>query len=218
MRVARLCILSMLPALISNPAPAQNQARDTSQNPSQPPNLSPKQRADTEALRALMKSVPLLPMERIELKVNPPMTLEGYSAAAADKHGNIYVIHRPTDPNADPVIVLDAKGNLLRSWGKGMYTMPHSIRIDPAGNVWTVDARTSMIFSSSHRRGKKLLEISVGDIPDTSLAFLRSHRCDLCQERPHLCFEQLLQRPLPLSTTRKEGEIARVGQDSYAPS
>jgi hypothetical protein len=175
MHVTRFCILPLLSVLVSIPAPAQNQAQPTqvqttSQNPSQPPSLSPEQRADTEALRALTNSVPLLPVERIELKVNPPMTLEGYSAAAADKRGNIYVIHRPADPNADPVIVLDAKGNLLRSWGKGMYTMPHSIRIDPQGNVWTVDARTSVIFKFTPE-GKKLLEISVGDIPDASLAF-----------------------------------------------
>jgi DNA-binding beta-propeller fold protein YncE len=51
-----------------------------------------------------------------------------------------------------------------------MYTMPHSIRIDPAGNVWTVDARTSMIFKFTSE-GKKLLEISVGDVPDPSQAF-----------------------------------------------
>jgi len=160
----------MLSALASSPAAAQNQAQTTSQNPSQPPSLSPEQRADAEALRALTNSIPLLPVERIALKVNPPMTLVGYSAAAADKRGNIYVIHRPTDTNVDPVIVLNAKGNLLRSWGKGMYTMPHSIRIDPEGNVWTVDARTSMIFKFTPE-GKKLLEISVGDIPDSSLAF-----------------------------------------------
>jgi len=158
MRDLGLCFLPMLAALVSITAPAQ------------PPNLSPEQRADTEALRALTKSVPSLPVERIELKLNPPMTLVGYSAAAADRQGNVYVIHRPTDPNVDPVVVLDAKGNVLRTWGKGMFTMPHSIRIDPAGNVWTVDARTSMIFKFTPE-GKKLLEISVGDVPDPSAAF-----------------------------------------------
>jgi len=158
MRDLRLYILPVLAALVSITAPAQ------------PPNLSPDQRADSEALRALTKSAPSLPVERIELKLSPPMTLVGYSAAAADKQGNVYVIHRPTDPNVDPVVVLDAKGNVLRTWGKGMFTMPHSIRIDPAGNVWTVDARTSMIFKFTPE-GKKLLEISVGDVPDPSAAF-----------------------------------------------
>src|SRR5271166_2515229 len=98
------------------------------------------------------------------------MTLVHYSAAAADKRGNICVIHRPEDANVDPIVVLDSKGNLLRSWGKGMYAIPHGIRIDPAGNVWTVDAHTSIIFKFTPE-GRKLLEISVGDIPDASLPF-----------------------------------------------
>jgi hypothetical protein len=170
MRGRRLAILLVLVALVWGPALAQTQTQTPSQNPNQVPSLSPEQRADTEALRALMNSTPLLPVERIELKVNPPLTLEGYSAAAADKQGHIYVIHRPEDANVDPVVVLDSKGNLLRSWGKGMYTMPHGIRIDPAGNVWTIDARTSMIFKFTPE-GKKLLEINVGDIPDASLPF-----------------------------------------------
>jgi len=160
----------MLAALVSSPGPAQTQAQTPSQNPKQGPSLSPEQRADTEALRALTNSIPLLPVDRIELKVNPPLTLVGYSAAAADKQGNVYVIHRPVDANVDPIVVLNSKGNLLRSWGKGMYTMPHGIRVDPAGNVWTIDAHTSMIFKFTPE-GKKLLEISVGDIPDASLAF-----------------------------------------------
>lgn len=170
MRGKRLAILPVLVALVRGPAPAQTPAQTPSQNPTQVPSLSPQQRADTEALRALMNSTPLLPVERIELKVNPPLTLVGYSAAAADKQGHIYVIQRPEDANVDPVVVLDSKGNLLRSWGKGMYTMPHGIRIDPAGNVWTIDARTSMIIKFTPE-GKKLLEISVGDIPDASLPF-----------------------------------------------
>ena len=53
----------------------------------------------------------------------------------ADQQGNLYVLHRPT--NGNPVVGLDAQGNLLRSWGKGMFNIPHGIRLDPDGNVWT---------------------------------------------------------------------------------
>jgi DNA-binding beta-propeller fold protein YncE len=155
MRGTLLCILLML-AWVSLSAPAQT--------------LSPQQQADTKALRALIDSTPVLPLDPIELKVNPPMTLVGYSAAAADKQGNIYVIHRPVDANEDPIVVLDSQGNFLRSWGKGAYSIPHSIRIDPAGNVWTVDAHTSRVFKYTPQ-GKKLLEINVGDIPDASRPF-----------------------------------------------
>lgn len=163
MRGMRYSILAMLAALGSMPAVAQ-------QAPGQQRELSPERKADTEALRALTKPLPTFPMHQVELAIDPPMTLAGYSAAAADQQGNIYVIHRPTDVNVDPVVVLDANGHFLRSWGKGMYSIPHAIRIDPTGNVWTVDAHTSMIYKFTPE-GNKLLEISVGDIPDATQDF-----------------------------------------------
>jgi streptogramin lyase len=137
------------------------------------------QDTNSDQLRALLKSVPQLPVERIDVKVNPPMMFEGISAVTTDKRGNIYVIHRPAD--GDPIVVLDPQGNFIRSWGKGMFKIPHGIRIDPAGNVWTVDANTSMVYKFTPE-GKKLLEIAVGDVPDktkdfcgaTDIAFAKS--------------------------------------------
>jgi DNA-binding beta-propeller fold protein YncE len=121
--------------------------------------------ADSDSLRALVKTVPVLDMELVELK--PSVKLEGISAVTADRAGNIYVIHRPEDPNGDPVVVLDKDGKFLRSFGKGMYTIPHGIEIGPDGSVWTTDANTSKVFKFSPR-GEKLLEFTVGDIPETN--------------------------------------------------
>jgi DNA-binding beta-propeller fold protein YncE len=131
-------------------------------------NMSPEQQADSDALRALVRAAPDLQVERIELK--PNVALEGISAIAADPQGNIYVIHRPTSPDADPVVVLDPQGRMLRSWGKGMYNTPHGIRVDPAGNVWTIDANLSRVYKFS-AQGEKLLEIEVGDIPNPDSQF-----------------------------------------------
>ncbi len=126
------------------------------------------QDADSEHLRDLLKNVPQLPMDRIELSVSSSLVLEGISAVTVGKQGNIYVLHRPV--TGDPVVVLDPKGNFLRSWGKGMFKIPHGIRIDPAGNVWTVDANTSNVYKFTPE-GTLLLEINVGDIPDPSRDF-----------------------------------------------
>jgi DNA-binding beta-propeller fold protein YncE len=90
--------------------------------------------------------------------------LVGISAIAPDSKGNIYVIHRPTD-GSDPIVALDAKGNVLHTWGKGLFKTPHGIRIDGAGDVWTVDATASTIQKFSPR-GEKLLHIDVGAVPD----------------------------------------------------
>ena len=68
------------------------------------PRLTPEQQADSDALRALTKATPVLQMDRVEL--HPAVKLEGISMVTADARGNIYVIHRPTAPDADPVVVL----------------------------------------------------------------------------------------------------------------
>lgn len=84
------------------------------------------------------------------------------SSVAAAPDGTLYLLQRGKD--ADPVIVVDRQGRVLRSWGKGMYEIPHSIRLDAQGHVWTVDAASSMVYEFS-RDGKKLMEIAVGGQP-----------------------------------------------------
>jgi DNA-binding beta-propeller fold protein YncE len=73
-----------------------------------------------------------------------------------------YVLHR--GEKADPLLVVNRDGKIVRSWGKGLYKIPHSIRIDPQGNIWTVDSGSSMILKFSPQ-GEKLMEISVGEQP-----------------------------------------------------
>src|SRR5262249_12318817 len=82
------------------------------------------------------------------------------SSVALDGHGTIYALQR--GDGFDPVLALNAEGKVLRSWGKGMFTVPHSIRIDPEGNIWTVDAGSSVLLKFSPE-GKKLQEIVVGE-------------------------------------------------------
>jgi len=123
---------------------------------------------DSERLRVLTKSAPPLRLDRVELHTAPSRTFEGISAVSLDRRGNIYILHRPV--HGDPVVVLDPQGRVVRSWGAGMFTIPHGIRVDPAGNVWTVDAHTSMVYKFT-AHGRKLLAISVGSVPDTTQAF-----------------------------------------------
>ena len=132
--------------------------------------LTPEQQADTDGLLALVKAAPDLPMRRVELKLKAGTLLGPVSAVTADKAGNIYVFHRPTDPSVDPVVVLDPKGNIIRTFGKNTFTIPHGIKVDPRGNVWLIDAHTSMVYKFS-AEGKKLMEVSVGDIPDPKRPF-----------------------------------------------
>jgi DNA-binding beta-propeller fold protein YncE len=143
------------------------------QTPAANPNNNPERRARLEAqtveLKAILEKSKKLPFERANIKVDAPAAspadwgLGMVSWVTSDKNGLIYLIQR--GEKADPVIVLNKQGKIVHSWGKGMYTMPHAIRIDPQGNVWTTDAASSMVYKFSPE-GKKLLEIEVGGQPN----------------------------------------------------
>jgi hypothetical protein len=135
-----------------------------------PASLSPEEQARMDAqnaaLREIVKQAPKLPLQSGVLDVTSPSTpgwaLGMVSWVAAGPDGLIYLLQR--GENADPVIVVDRSGKIVRSWGKGMYTTPHAIRIDSQGNVWTTDAASSMVYKFS-AQGTKLLEIEVGGQP-----------------------------------------------------
>ena len=116
---------------------------------------------------ALAQDAPRLALEQVPLN-----SVGTVSSVAIDSSGVIYVLQR--GDKADPVIAVDKQGKTLRSWGKGMFTVPHSVRVDPDGNIWTVDAGSSTILKFTPQ-GKKLQEISVGKSPPATSA--PSRRC-----------------------------------------
>ncbi len=109
----------------------------------------------------LAPGAPTLPLKLGDIKLQG-VKVDMVSSAAAAPDGTIYLLQRGKE--ADPVLVVDRQGRVLRSWGKGLYEIPHSIRLDLQGNVWTVDAASSMVYKFT-RDGKKLMEISVGGQP-----------------------------------------------------
>ena len=110
-----------------------------------------------------LAQTPRLPLEDVPLaaRMTPAASLGIVSSVAQGPDGVIYILQRGI--NADPVIALNTEGRVLRSWGKGMFTVPHSIRVDPDGNIWTVDAGSSLLQKFSPQ-GMKLQEIAVGEV------------------------------------------------------
>jgi hypothetical protein len=98
---------------------------------------------------------------RLALEQLPLNSVGTVSSVAMDRLGVIYVLQR--GDKADPVIAVNREGKTVRSWGKGMFTVPHSVRVDAEGNIWTVDAGSSVILKFTPE-GKKLQEISVGEM------------------------------------------------------
>jgi streptogramin lyase len=124
-------------------------------------------------LKARIEASPTLPFTGTPFAAKPPSG--GWESgmvswlALDDAKGLIYELQR--GDKADPVLVLDRDGRVLRSWGKGSYKIPHSIRVDPAGNVWTVDAGASIVIKYSPV-GEKLMTVSVGEQPETRSLFI----------------------------------------------
>jgi streptogramin lyase len=135
--------------------------------PSQPAEIEAKSQAAVK-LRAMIEAAPKLPLERTELVIKLPegQELGMVSWVARDpKTGVTWLIQR--GDKADPVIAVDKEGHVVHSFGKGLYTIPHAIRLDPEGNVWTVDAGSSTIIKFSPQ-GEKLLQIDAGGQPETA--------------------------------------------------
>jgi DNA-binding beta-propeller fold protein YncE len=131
-----------------------------------PAELTPdaKAKAGVETRRMIQRA-PKLPLAETELAVygrSAGFELGMVSWVALDGKGTIYLLQR--GDKADPVIAADLQGRVLRSWGKGLFKLPHAIRIDPAGDIWTVDANSSVVYKFTPT-GQKLLEINVGGQP-----------------------------------------------------
>ena len=45
--------------------------------------------------------------------------------------------------DVDPILLLDTEGNVLRSFGAGLFVWPHGIFVDADKNLWVTDAATA---------------------------------------------------------------------------
>jgi len=80
------------------------------------------------------------------------------SGVATDAAGRVYVAHR--GQHADPIVVFDAKGKYLRSWGKGIFGSAHAVRVDREGHVWTTDTVTHQVMKFTPE-GQLLMTLGV---------------------------------------------------------
>jgi DNA-binding beta-propeller fold protein YncE len=122
---------------------------------------------DDARLLEVIAAAPSLRLQRSEFVLEPSLAATSatvgrpVSSVAVDPRGYVYVIQRGVPK---PIVVADPTGKVVAAWGEGLFKIPHTIRVDPDGNVWTVDAESSMIYKFTSQ-GRKLLEISVGGQP-----------------------------------------------------
>src|SRR5262249_12220985 len=74
----------------------------------------------------------------------PGYTWGTMSAVAIDTRGNIYGFQR--DDPTSKVIVFDANGKYLRTWGEGTFPYAHGMRGLRDGYVWTTDRQAQIVL------------------------------------------------------------------------
>jgi DNA-binding beta-propeller fold protein YncE len=108
--------------------------------------VAPAQAADVMQTKA--RALPVFEVDPAWPKVPPKWKLGDASSIAFDAQDNAYVLHRPRTLKPDqaalaapPVMVFDAAGNYVKSWGGtgSGFEWPereHGIHIDRNGHVW----------------------------------------------------------------------------------
>jgi peptidylamidoglycolate lyase len=116
-------------------------------------------------LAATVGAQPVKAVERYEVvhgwpELPPGEILGQATGVGIDSKGNVWVFHRagrtwqepfPADPiQGTTVWVFDAHtGRLLKSWGAGLFIMPHGLTVDRDDNVWLTDVGLQQVFKFS---------------------------------------------------------------------
>ena len=104
------------------------------------------------AAPALHAAEPFISAGFLELPADAQ--IDAVSAVAVDAQGRIYVLQRGTPP----VLAFDAAGKFIRGWGQGLFKVPHGLRIDRDGHIWTTDNGNHVLRKFS-REGELLLTL-----------------------------------------------------------
>jgi DNA-binding beta-propeller fold protein YncE len=95
---------------------------------------------------AALAAIPQLPFHLVPGFFHyPPNSVVGrVSGIAVSPKGNILALNR----GYHPVLEFKPDGTFIRSWGEGsgMFVGAHSLRFDPQGNLWYVDAADDIIY------------------------------------------------------------------------
>ena len=99
-------------------------------------------------------------------KPNLPHSIElgDVAGISVDNKDNIYLFNR----SKNPIIVLNPKGELLRTWGHGIFKNPHGSHIGFDQNIYLTDNGDHTVRKFT-LDGKLLLQIG---IPDTNSGFM----------------------------------------------
>jgi DNA-binding beta-propeller fold protein YncE len=94
------------------------------------------------------------------LKFPPEVEVGAMSSVAVDAEDRIFVLHR----GEPPLVAFDKDGNYVRSWGTGLFKVPHGLRVDAEGKIWTTD-NGNHVLRKFNREGRLLVTLGVEGKP-----------------------------------------------------
>lgn len=98
------------------------------------------------------------------------------SGVDVDSHDHVFVFRRAENswlsgsfdpqPIASPTVMIfdGTTGELLSSWGEGMFVMPHGLTVDREDNIWLTDVGLHQVFKFDPS-GKLLLTVGERGVP-----------------------------------------------------
>src|SRR6266446_8789502 len=89
-------------------------------------------------------------------KVPDEITLGDCAAVGVDRQNRVYAFNR----GGHPVAVFDAEGNLLRTWGEGVFHRPHGVHMGPDDTIYLTDDGDHTVRKCT-LEGKVLLTIGI---------------------------------------------------------
>jgi len=90
-----------------------------------------------------------------------PSLPEGFEMGEAagvdvDSQGRVWVFHRGDE---HPIMALDPEtGEMITSFGEGMFVNAHGLEVDPEDNVWVTDTQTHQVYKFS-QEGELLMTL-----------------------------------------------------------
>ena len=94
------------------------------------------------------------------------------AAVGVDKSDNVYAFNR----GKHPMCVFDRAGNLLRTWGEGIFPRAHGVFMAPDETIWLTDDADHTVRQCT-LDGKILLTIGIPGKPSPYMSGEPFHRC-----------------------------------------
>src|SRR2546426_293173 len=105
-------------------------------------------------------------------KIPDEIVLGDCAAVGVDSRDNVYAFNR----GDHPVAVFDKDGNLLRTWGEGVFTRPHGVHVAPDDTIWLTDDGDHTVRHCT-LDGKVLMTLGVPGKPAPFMSGEPFHRC-----------------------------------------